>query len=304
VTGLPLYLAAAVLVRLPTEGARVALVLLALERTGGAAVGGALVAALLVPNVVAAPVVGLLVDRAARPRLLLAGAGLGLAASLAATAALLDRVPVALVVVVLLAAGCCGPALMGALSSRLSDLVAPDALPRAFGADSTTYNVAGIAGPSAAATAAGLLGATTATVLLAAVAAAGAALLTVLPLRPAPPVPPAPGALTGGLRAVARSRPLAAVTAASSAEQLGVGALPVVVALLAARAGTPAAAGWLLTALAVGALAGSLLWVWRPLPPQHAPAVVMVGACPALAGLLGGAVLLRARRPVPSLPRP
>ena len=70
--------------RVADEGARVALVLLALQRTGSAAVGGALVAALLVPHVVAAPAVGWLTDRARRPHALIAAAALGFAASLAA----------------------------------------------------------------------------------------------------------------------------------------------------------------------------------------------------------------------------
>lgn len=65
---LPSYLITAVLIRLADEGARVALVLLALERTGSAAVGGLLVAVLLVPQVVAAPAIGLLTDRARQPR--------------------------------------------------------------------------------------------------------------------------------------------------------------------------------------------------------------------------------------------
>src|SRR5215217_7075113 len=83
------YAAGAVLIRLADEGARVALVLLALQRTHSAAVGGALVAALLVPHVVAAPVAGLLTDRAGSPRRVLAAAALVFAAALAAVSAAL-----------------------------------------------------------------------------------------------------------------------------------------------------------------------------------------------------------------------
>lgn len=61
---LPRYLAAALSARTADEGARVSLVLLALHQTGSAALGGAMVAPLLVPHVVAAPLVGVLVDRA------------------------------------------------------------------------------------------------------------------------------------------------------------------------------------------------------------------------------------------------
>ncbi|HEX3196952.1 MAG TPA: hypothetical protein VHR39_05290, partial [Propionibacteriaceae bacterium] len=45
---MPHYLSAAVLARIADEGARVSLVLLALDRAGSAAIGGTMVAALLV----------------------------------------------------------------------------------------------------------------------------------------------------------------------------------------------------------------------------------------------------------------
>src|SRR5215212_6715543 len=75
------YLVAAVFVRLADEGARVALVLLALDRLGNAGAGGVLVAALLIPHVVAAPGVGLLADRIQQPRWVITGAAGGFAAS-------------------------------------------------------------------------------------------------------------------------------------------------------------------------------------------------------------------------------
>ncbi len=91
------YAVGAVLVRLADEGARVALLLLAAQRTGSASTGGAAVAALLVPHVVAAPVVGLLADRASRPRLVVAGAALGFGCALAVAAAGLGRLPLPVV---------------------------------------------------------------------------------------------------------------------------------------------------------------------------------------------------------------
>ena len=169
------YLAGAVLTRMADEGARVALVLLALDRTGSAGAGGALVAALLVPHVVAAPAVGLLTDRARSPRLVLAAAAVGFATALAAVAFSLGRVPLALVLVVLLAGGTCGPALTGGLTSQLAALVPERSLPRAFGLDSLSYNVSGIAGPAVAGLCATLVGTGVATVALAMSAARAAA---------------------------------------------------------------------------------------------------------------------------------
>jgi predicted MFS family arabinose efflux permease len=51
--------------------------------------------------------------------------------------------------------------------------------------------------------------------------------------------------------------------------------------VLAARQHHPAAVGWLMAAVAAGGLVGSLLWTWRPPPPERTPVVVMV----ALAGV-------------------
>jgi MFS family permease len=96
--GLPRYLITAVLIRLADEGARVGLLLLALERTESAAVGSLLVAALLVPQVVAAPAIGLLTDRARQPRWVLTTTVAGFAASLASVALLLGRAPLPVVV--------------------------------------------------------------------------------------------------------------------------------------------------------------------------------------------------------------
>lgn len=274
---LPRYLAAAALVRLADEGARVGLVLLALERTGNAGTGGLLIAALLLPHVAAAPGVGWLTDRARRPKVVVVAAALGFATSLAATALLLGRVPLPMVVVILLLGGCAGPALTGGLTSQLSTLVGAERVPRAYGADSLTYNVAGIAGPAVAGALAAVGGAAAATITLAAAAGAGALVLLTVPFvtrAGAADGRPAPG-LTAGARAILTDRVLGTVTVASGLGQLGPGALAVTAAVLADRSGQPAATGWLLTSVAVGGLFGSLWWTWRPVAPPHAPRTVM-----------------------------
>jgi MFS family permease len=280
------YVAAAGAVRTADEGARVALALLALERAGSAGLGGVLIAVLLLPHVLAAPVVGLLVDRSPRPAALIAAAAVVFAGSLAFAGLALGRVPVGVVLVVLLAGGACGPALTGALSSRLDGLVPADRLPRAFGVDSLTYNLAGIAGPALAAVLAAATTAGTATMLLGCAAGAGAAGIATLPLRGGAAEPAGPLA---GLRTIVREPVLATLTAATSLGQFGAGMLPVVVAVAATRAGSPAAAGWLLTAVAAGALAGSLLWTRRPAPPGRAPRWVVLGLAGTGLPILAGA---------------
>jgi predicted MFS family arabinose efflux permease len=82
--------------------------------------------------------------------------------------------------------------------------------------------------------------------------------------------------LLGGVTAIARQPVLAAVTAATTVGQVGAGGLAVIAALLAEKHGSPTAVGWLLTSMAIGALAGSVLWTWRPARPRRAPVVVMV----------------------------
>lgn len=291
------YLAAAVLVRLADEGARVALVLLALDRLRSAGAGGVLVAALLIPHVVAAPGVGLLTDRIRQPRWVVAGAAAGFAASLAGVAVCLGLLPMWVSIVVLLLGGCCGPALTGGLTSQLSALVGDNSLPRAFGADSLGYNISGIAGPAMAAVIAGLWQPTAALLVLAAAAGLGAVLLATLPipLRARTADGGRKPALSAGMRAIVGDPVLGTVTAASSLGQLGFGALPVVAAVLASRQHQPAATGWLMTAVAVGGLLGSLLWTWRPVSARRAPSVVMIS-------LIGSGAALAVAAGVSSLP--
>lgn len=280
------YGTAAAAVRTADEGARVALALLALERTGSAGLGGALVAVLLVPHVLAAPVVGLLVDRSRRPGLLLGAAAAGFGVALLVAAAGLGRLPAAVVLAALLVGGCCGPALTGGLSSRLGAMVPADRLPRAFGLDSLTYNTAGIAGPAVAAVLAGTTSAATATVALGAAAVAGGLGIATLPAGAAVPTA---ADLFGGLRAIVREPVLATLTGSTSLGQLGFGMLPVVVAVAASRAGDPAAAGWLLTATAAGGLVGSLLWTRWPARPELSPRWVVLGLAGAGLPVLAGA---------------
>jgi hypothetical protein len=289
------YVVGAGLARTADEGARVGLVLLAVERTGSPTLGGMLVAALLVPQVVAAPVVGRTVDRARRPARTLGVLAAGFAVCLGLAAAVLGRVSVVLVVLLLLAAGTMAPAVTGGLSSRVGGLVAPERLGRAFGVDSVVYNVCGVAGPAGV----GVLAAGGAGLPMTALAAGGVVgslVVARLPLAPssAPDRAPGAGATTwAGLTVLVRDPALSAVTVASCLSQVGLGALGVVVALAAARGGSVQDAALVLAALPVGALVGSLAWTWRPVSPGRAPSVVMwsevgLGVPVALAGAARG----------------
>ncbi|GIJ74760.1 MFS transporter [Virgisporangium ochraceum] len=310
---LALYTGAAVTVRMADEGARIALILLAFDRIGAGGPTGLLVACLMVPHVVAAPVVGAMTDRSRRPPVLIGVLALGFGAALAVTAGTLGRLPLAVPVLVLLAGGACGPALTGALSSQVARLTSAERLPRAFGVDGLTYNVAGIVGPALAGVVGGAVGPAAACLLMAGLAAAGGTLAATLPGRGAPvetlrgrgaptATPPGRGAPTAtvhgrgprpgygaGIRAIVADRTLLIVVVASTVGQLGPGAVPVVVAFAAEAAGDAAAAGLMLAAVAAGGLVGSLLWTARPAPAARAPSVLMVAMCGAGLPLLVGA---------------
>ena len=273
---LPHYLSAAVLARIADEGARISLVLLALDRTGSAAIGGTMVAALLIPHVVAAPLVGVLVDRARQPRWVLASAMLIFAGSLFSAAALLGHAPLWLVYVLLLVGGCCGPAITGGLTSQLPALVGKDKTPRAFGLDSLFYNIASMVGPAVAGITAAAVSPAAAQSVLAVSAAVGALGVASLPLptRMHPPGSTELGLLSG-VREIVHQPTLRTVTLTSSLGQIGPGGLAVVAAVLAASQHRPAG-GLLLTAVAAGAFIGSLLWTWRPIAADRAPLVTAI----------------------------
>ena len=274
---MPRYVVAAVLSRIADEGARVGLILLAVERTGSAALGGVLVAALLVPQVVAAPLVGRAVDRAARPARTLAVLVAGFSVCLGLASAVVGRVSVVVVVVVLVAGGAMAPSVTGGLSGRLGSLVGRRRAARAFGVDSVVYNVCGVAGPAAVGVLA-VRGAGLPMTALAVGGVAGSVAVWFLPMAPSRGAVEDRTAGPGHSAAwsvMRRDRPLAAVTAASCLAQVGLGALGVVVTMVASRQGTVETAGLVLAALPVGALLGSLGWIWRPASVEQAPGLAM-----------------------------
>jgi MFS family permease len=277
-TALHRYLAGAVLVRLADEGARVALVLLALEKVASPALGGQLVAALMVPHVVAAPLAGALADRVRRRRLFHAGALVLYGITLAACALLVGHAPAVVPLLVAVLGGCVAPLVTGGLTSLLGEIVDPTGLQRAFALDSTTYNLAGICGPALVSAIAVVSGAVVATVSLAVAAVLSGLLLGALPLADRQGATPKRPDLTGGVTALWRSKPLRAVTFASSVGQIGIGALPLAATALAVHHnGNAAAGGALISAFAAGALAGSLAYAKKPVGAARPVRVVLTG---------------------------
>jgi MFS family permease len=270
------YTVAAALARLADEGSRVALLLLVLGDGGGAAYGGLLIAALMVPHVVAAPMVGALADRVRRRRPLYAAGLLSYAAGLLGAALCAGPAPVAAFAFAVFG-GCCAPLLIGGLTSLLGEL-APGDLPRAFGLDAASYSVAGIAGPAVAALVAGWVGGIWAVVALVAACALSAVLVLTLPIPDHEPRHRDPAARRGRAWSALWRRPaLGAVTAGTVLSMLGTGALPLVTAALAAQLGDTALTGIALSVLALGNLISSLAYARFPIRRWRPESVVLAG---------------------------
>jgi MFS family permease len=254
------YLSGAIAVRLVTEGVGVALVLVAAVQLHSVALGGVLLACLTAPSVLAAPIAGALLDAARRPkRVLLGGAALMSAGLLVAAAA--SVVPLPVVIVALLAAGCALPMFVGGLSAFVEEVMPGDRA-RGTAIDALSYNLAGIGGPAVVAGMSALLTPSGALVALAVVLPIGALLLQLLPIagrggsfRPA--------ALARGIAAAMRHLtthgPLARVVVGGTVVQIGGGMLPVVAVLVAVSRGqAETAGGVLLTAFSLGGVVGAL----------------------------------------------
>ncbi|MFF4007718.1 MFS transporter [Streptomyces sp. NPDC001717] len=256
------YLAAALAARFANEGMGMAVVLLALERTGSAAHGAFVLTAWLVPNVLAAPLAGAAAARTRRPRLFHVGALAGFTAAVASLSVLLGRAPEPLVFAVAVLGGTCGPMVTGGLSSLVTGLVpAGPGRDRAYGWDASTYNAAAVTAPAVVSLVAATASAGPAMGVLAGAAALAAALAATLPYEERAAGAAPLGALAGaaaGLAALWRVRELRAVTAATTLAFVGIGSLTTTSVLLATGLGSPGAGGVLMTAFAVGALAGSL----------------------------------------------
>ncbi|MEW1638584.1 MFS transporter [Streptomyces sp. NPDC093801] len=263
------YLAAALAARFASEGMGMAVVLLALERTGSAAHGAFVLTAWMAPHVLAAPAAGAAAARSRRPRLFYAGALAGFTAAVAGLAALLGRAPVPVVLAVAVLGGSCGPVVTGGLSSLVVGLVSEGPRrDRAYGWDASTYNAAAVTAPAVVGLAGAAVSAGPAMGVLALSAALSAVLAATLP-HGSPyadagaggyggrGAAPRPGA-GAGLAALWRVRELRAITSATTLAFVGVGALTTTSVLLASGLGSPGAGGVLMTAFALGALAGSL----------------------------------------------
>ncbi|MCW2616127.1 MAG: hypothetical protein JWN08_3121 [Frankiales bacterium] len=265
--GLAALFTASTTARLANEAARVAIVLLVLARTSSPALAGTVVGALALPALLTGPVLGAWLDRTRRRRVVFVANQLLLLVVLVALLAVTGRAPSYVVVLLGLLAGITVPVLTGGFTGLIAPLVPQPFLRRAYGAEATSYNLAGVVGPAAAGA---LAAAASPEVAVGATAAVSfLALLAVLRVpMPSSPVDPDRGSLgrsvLDGLRLLMTNPALRSVTVATTVSFTGMGALPVVFPLLAEEVGQQAAAGGaLFSAFALGALAGSTVLAAR-----------------------------------------
>src|SRR4051794_29865873 len=141
------FVGAATFARVADEMFSVGVVLLALERTGSAAVAGLLVAAITLPSLVTAPLLGAWLDLRGRRKALMMLDQVLASAALVAIAILLGHAPDALVVSIAFVAGLTWPLSFGGFTSLIPAIVSDDLLPRANALEASSFNLALIAGP-------------------------------------------------------------------------------------------------------------------------------------------------------------
>jgi len=259
--GLVVLFTASTTARLANEAARIALVLLVLARTDSPALAGGVIAALTVPQLISGPVLGTWLDRTRHRRSAFVANQVLLPAVLLALLAGTGHAPSWLVLLLGALAGITAPVLSGGFTGLVGPLVPPALLRRAYGAETASYYLAGVVGPSIAGALASWVSPEAAVVTC--IALSGIALVAVLrvpmPLPNEQPTQHLVVAVWAGLRHLAVTPPLRAVTVATTLSFAGIGAFPVVFPALAEQMGSQAATSAVLfSAFAAGALLGSI----------------------------------------------
>ena len=278
------YFATAVMARLANEGLRLALILTAAATPAGLTLGGLLVAAFLIPNIVAAPFVGRMADLSDRPLRLYALAFVFHGVMIALCGLSIGVLPDAVVLLLAAIGGSVGPLIQGGLSSLVGTIVPSPLLHQAYAMDVVTYNVSAILAPAIVAAIAGWINPLTSMLLLAALmllAAMNVLRLTIQqPADRAVIAVPSPG---DGFRAIARVVPLRTTVVATSVAAASGGIMPIAATMLADTTYS-VNAGVLLSTMAAGALAGSLLYASHPFgidrPHVMTPIVTFITAIP------------------------
>ena len=283
------FLSAATFSRVADEMFSVGVVLLVLERTGSATLAGALVAAITLPSLFTAPLLGAWLDlRGRRKALMMLDQGVA-SVALVAIALGAGRAPDVLMIAIAFAAGLMWPLSFGGYTSLIPVIVPEPMLPRANAIEATSFNVALIAGPLLAGAIAALAG-PEATVLTEAGLTATTLLLLVgfdrLDSGPVRPAASLMQVVRDGLRALVAVPQLLGTTVSGSLNLIGAGFLTVAFPFFCVEhlGVERTASGALWAAFAVGSTAGALGLV--RLQRRYAPHHIVIGSLLAF-GVLG-----------------
>ena len=278
------YFTTAVMARLANEGLRLALILAAADTPAGLTLGGLLVAAFLIPSVVAAPFVGRLADMSTNPNRLYALAFAFNGIVIALCGLLLNSVHPAIILLLAAVGGSVGPLLQGGLSSLVGAIVPKPLIHQGYSLDVVTYNVSAILAPAIVAAVAGFASPLISLLLLSVLMLGAAANVLRLRIRHSEDraliAAPSPAA---GLKAIAGIVPLRSTVVATSLSSVGVGIVPLAATMLAIDT-LSVNAGVMLSTMAVGSLVGSLAYAVRPFgarePHRLVPFISIATALP------------------------
>jgi MFS family permease len=286
-------LSGSTLSRIGDEVSAPALLLLGIATSGSALTGAASYSALTLAAAIGGPLLGLVLDRAHRPGVVLATCLMLYAAGLAVIAVAGGTLPVPLLVTVAAAAGVFNPAVSGGWSSQLASVT--DQRHRGSALDVATYNVAGIAGPALAGLTATTLGAAPALALAVVLVLAAVPAAMLLPTSPStlpqrrtsgPVVRSLLVLLAEGFRPLVRIPALRGATVGSSIACAGLGMFLVACPLLgASRFGDTGRGPLLITVMAVASLTATVCIARRP-PPVSPDLVVLATSLLAGIGLV------------------
>ncbi|MBO2455352.1 MFS transporter [Actinomadura barringtoniae] len=259
-----------------------ALLLAGLMITGSSATASSLLAAITISAAIGGPLLGVLMDRSARPGRLLAQALAAYAAALGAILVVLGRAHPVVTILIALGAGLLGPALSAGWTSQLALISSGPELRRASDLDAMTFNVAALSGPALAGGVAGVFGASAAVAASVALICVAIPAARMLPARPGRRAQPLGADLAAGFKAIARIRPLARATRVSVISCVGQGMLVACTPLLGAQAlGSPERGAYLLAVIAASALAANVVMsrlTTRPDTVMWLSTLVMGGA--------------------------
>jgi MFS family permease len=160
IPGFPRLVASMMLARVAQQMVSLVLVLFALERYGSATVAGLVTFLAIAPGLVCSPIAGALLDRHGRTRLIVLDyAVAGLSLVLIAALAMVDQLPVPLLLAIVTVTSLTGPLSNTGVRTLFPVLVPPELWERANAVDSNGYVVASIFGPALAGALVAALGA-------------------------------------------------------------------------------------------------------------------------------------------------